>query len=69
MVEKLLRQELRFYLSKMRLDFRRILILTQTQRLLLLQQMVMTHSRYHVSILSHHIRSMYHLLMIMEINI
>nr|DAE29380.1 MAG TPA: hypothetical protein [virus sp. ctx9V1] len=36
MVEKLLRQELRFYLSKMRLDFRRILILIQTPRLLLL---------------------------------
>nr|DAD95187.1 MAG TPA: hypothetical protein [Podoviridae sp. ctsNK10]DAJ73277.1 MAG TPA: hypothetical protein [Caudoviricetes sp.] len=31
--------------------------------------MVMTHSRYHASTLLHHIRSMYHLLMIMERNI
>nr|DAQ60457.1 MAG TPA: hypothetical protein [Bacteriophage sp.]DAV76773.1 MAG TPA: hypothetical protein [Caudoviricetes sp.] len=35
MAEKPLRRELRFYLSKMRLDFRRILILIQTLRLLL----------------------------------
>nr|DAF96376.1 MAG TPA: hypothetical protein [Podoviridae sp. ctG4L18] len=31
--------------------------------------MVMIHSRYHASILLPHIRSMYHLLMIMERNI
>nr|DAE35264.1 MAG TPA: hypothetical protein [Caudoviricetes sp.]DAF96375.1 MAG TPA: hypothetical protein [Podoviridae sp. ctG4L18]DAO74370.1 MAG TPA: hypothetical protein [Bacteriophage sp.] len=36
MEEKPLRQELRFYLSKTRLDFRLILILIQTLRLLLL---------------------------------